>query len=172
MSAAVFVSTIAGARAQTYDCTSGGGAIVDAGYDGSLQSMTCCTAEVPAGECTVADLDVAIGISGHTFVGDLTLKVGSPAGTVTTLMSIPGGEELADDGTAGSGRGANWLSDVITFDDDAGDPSAEDMGVNLTSSQSVCADNGVCAHTPAPGAGPGTSLADFDGANSSGTWMV
>ena len=46
------------------------------------------------------------------------------------------------------------------------------MGSTLASSQVVCADDAICAFAPAPGAGPGTSFADFIGEDPEGTWQL
>lgn len=157
--AAILAMTAAPARAETYSCGVGTGPLVDDGYAGTIGSMTCCTVEVPVAECTVTDADAAFALT-HTFVGDLVLKVVSPAGTVTTVMNRIGF------------RPANWNSDLITFDDDGNDPSAGTMGAGLLTSQNVCEADGICAFTPEPDGEEGIALADFDGESAAGGWML
>ncbi len=163
------------ALAQSFSCDGGVPiAIPDNLYDGTLGTMACCTitaADFGSGT-TISDVNVTIEAT-QTWVGDLTIKVQSPATTVTTLMSRPGLAEPADDGTDCCGDASDWDGAAITFDDqDAGGVSAEDMGITLGTSEFVCTDDGVCAHVPFPDTGPGTNLSDFDTEDLAGAWLV
>ena len=145
-------------------------AIPDNSYDGTVASMTCQTVAV-ATAGIVDDVNVVLGMN-HTFVGDLTVKLVSPMGTVSTLLNRPGAA-VADDGTAPPfGFSANIVdTSPVTFDDSAA-ASAEDMGSTLASAQFVCQDDGICNYFPFPETGPGTNLDDFDGEMAAGNWMV
>lgn len=152
--------------------------IVDNAYDGSLASMTCVSLAVGS---VGADLvsTVELGSLGlvHGWVGDLVVKVVSPAGTVLTLLSRPGYNEPNDDGNGCCGDDSDLLYDnatgagAISFSDLAA-TSAELLGAGLAGSGKACLDDGVCAYLPAPGKGPGLALSDFYGENAVGTWQV
>jgi hypothetical protein len=134
--------------------------------------MVCCTitaADFGTGT-TISDVNVTVEAI-HTWVGDLTIKVQSPATTITTLMSRPGFAEVADDGDGCCGDSSDWDGAAIIFDDqDAGGVSAEDMGA--PGAGIVCTDDGVCGHVPFPDTGPGTNLSDFDTEDLAGAWLV
>ena len=160
------------ALAQSFSCdVAGPYPIPDDGYDGTIVSMVCCTitaADFGSGT-TISDVNVSVEAV-HTWVGDLTIKVQSPATTISTVMSRPGLAELVDDGDGCCGNNADWDGAAITFDDqDAGGVSAEDMGAALSF---VCTDDGVCGHIPFPDMGPGTNLSDFDTEDLAGAWLV
>ena len=108
----------------------GGGGIPDDAYDGTLPSMFASAVTVPAGEPggdIIADIWLEIDMS-HTWVGDLVIKLDGPAGLMT-LMSRPGLDEAADDGTGCCGNSSDWVFGAVqTFDDD-GIIAAEDIGL-------------------------------------------
>src|SRR5262249_7442776 len=70
--------------------------VPDDGYDDTLASMTCVdlVSTMPG---TVDSVSASIAMT-HPYVGDLTFKLKSPAGTVVTLMSRPGAAETSDNG--------------------------------------------------------------------------
>jgi cysteine-rich repeat protein len=149
--------------------------IPDNAYDGTLGSMACATLEVPLtglsaiGPNTVW-LDVGID---HPFVGDLVIKLQSPSGTVTTLLSRPGFEEPDDTGAPDDAGDDSDLvaSAPITFH--ALSPAdAEQMGELLSTGTVICEDDPVCTFAPNGGAGPGNGLEDFLGESPDGTWTV
>ncbi len=151
-------------------------AIPDDGYDGSLGSMACCTINVPAGDFgptpATTDVDLEVTVGGHTFVGDLTIKMQSPTSALLAALNRPGSAN-ADDGSGGGGDSSDWTGDLLTFDDDGGDPSAETLGSTIGAGTSVCSGDGICAYTPAPDTAAGlASLAGFDGADPRGDWTV
>ncbi|MEM7585159.1 MAG: hypothetical protein AAF560_17350 [Acidobacteriota bacterium] len=143
--------------------------LVNDGYDGSLESMTCL--EVAGPDLEITDVEVWIGAE-STWVGDLTLKLVHPEGQVLTLMSRPGIDEPADDGSSCCGDSSDWgRGDILLFRDEAA-VSAEAMGSMIGGAELVCRDDAVCEYAPFPDTGPGVSLADFDGLQAAGTWRV
>ncbi len=131
--------------------------VIDDAYNGTLGSMTCMTVAGP--NQVISDLNVQVTMN-HTWVGDITLKLVSPSSQVLTMMSRPGLAEPADDGNGCCGSGADVTSaSTITYDDEA-----------ATSAESFVGAAG--SYIPAPGAGPGTNLAQYDGQNASGNWQV
>ncbi len=167
------------AGAQSY--SSGPGlalAIPDNGYNGTLGSMLCNTIAVPSGSGdTVATATVRVAMS-HTFVGDLTIKLVSPASTVITLVSRPGVVETADDGndTAGFGENANLaIANPLLYDDAAANPS-EQMGKvpsDLATGDVICAFAGSpCTYAPSAGAATPGNLTSLAGQNKVGNWQL
>jgi subtilisin-like proprotein convertase family protein len=106
----------------------------------------------------------------HSFVGDLTIKLVSPANTVVTLMSRPGVLEAADDGSGGPGDESNLTSvSPITWVTGAA-TSAENMGISIGDAQAVCQADGICSFNPNAGAATPGNLASFNGQAFAGTW--
>ncbi len=147
-------------------------AIDDDAYDGTVGTMTCMT-YTDASELEITDVNVNVGIN-HTWTGDLTVKVISPTGTVSTMQSRAGYAEPADDGTGCCGDSSDLAeTSPFTYDDTAVSAvSAEDMGSTILGGDVVCADDGICDYIPAPDTGAGVNLADFNGEESDGDWMV
>ena len=121
----------ASASGQTFSSGPGLGIPVpDGGYNGTLGSMASDTITVPAGAGQVTEATVEIAID-HTWLGDLVIKLESPAGTIVTLMHYPGLSGVADGGPACCGTTTNLsVAFPILFSDSA--PSgveAEDMGL-------------------------------------------
>ena len=150
-------------------------AIPDDGYDGTLGSMACVTINETA-TGTVQDADVEVSME-HTFVGDLTIKLVSPAGTIATVLSRPGLAEPADDGTDCCGNSSNLeLGGPITFSTTNGLIDAETMGepdfpgTNIV----VCTDDGECSFIPSPDSAldTGDLSAIFDGEEAAGNWQL
>lgn len=150
--------------------TEGCTAIPDDGYDGTIGSMACFT--IPGSSIIIDDVDVILGVD-QTWIGDLTVKVQNPAGdTTVTLMSIPGGAEPADDGTFCCGDSSDISSAFpITFDD-ASLNDAEAAGSGIPGGDTICQDDGICDYFPNPDSGPGINLADFNGQDATGDWLV
>ncbi len=146
--------------------TGGGVAIPDDAYDGTIASMACVTA--PGAELIVDEVSVDLAMN-HTWVGDLTIKVQSPAGTVSTVMSRPAFDEMVDDGSGCCGNNADLIETSPISFSNAGVTSAEDMG---NAGGFVCQDDGLCSYFPFPDSAPGVDLADFAGEEGTGDWMV
>ena len=123
------------------------------------------------GALPVGDVVVDLAIA-HTWIGDLTIKLISPEGTLTTLMSRPGLIEDADDGEGCCGDSSD-LSEAatITFIE-GGMTDAEDMGSTLEIDGVVCIDDMLCEYDPNPGAGPGFAFEDYVGEAANGTWTL
>ena len=143
--------------------------IPDDGYDGTIASMACMTSAGPGGPIEAIDVDLGVD---HSWVGDLTVKLVSPSDEVLTLMSRPGFDEPADDGSGCCGDSSDMIntSPVNFADGNAFD--AEAMGATILGTEFVCQDDGECLFFPNPGAGPGTNLAQFIGQSSAGDWQV
>lgn len=147
-----------------------GRGVPDNAYDGSVGSMTCVDVTIPAWPLdAVTSVQATLGMS-HTWVGDLTIKLVSPTGTVVTLMSRPGTMEGADDGSGMGGDGSNLQTgSPITFVMGA-TTSSEDMGSATADNRAVCADDGICSYAPSHGAAAAGDLTTFGGQMASGTW--
>jgi cysteine-rich repeat protein len=143
------------------------------GYDGTLATMEC--AGLPfmdQGFHAIQHVELAIAID-HSYVGDVIIKVISPAGTVLTVLNRPGYDEPADRyDDAHNGDSSNFTSGAaVTFVDGASD-DAETMGNGIDGSHAVCQDDGRCTYHPNHGSGPGQSFADFNGQSPAGGWQV
>lgn len=148
--------------------------IPDDGYDGTVGSMVCAELEVDDdGTDLVAYLEVELRVD-HTYVGDLTVKLISGAGTEVTLMARPG-SDAPDDGTnLPFGRAGDLLvSFPVTFSESA-PSSAELMGMDMFGFEVVhiCADDGLCEFAPGVAAPPAGALTAVVGEDATGTWRV
>ena len=132
--------------------------------------MTCVDLDWPGvGPDTVTDVELQLGMI-HPWVGDLVVKVRSPSGTLVTVLSRPGNDEMLDDGAPpDNSNGGQLFSDgVISFDDGA-PTDAETMGA---AGGIVCIDDGLCDYDPNPGAAAPGNLSLFVGEAAHGTWQV
>jgi subtilisin-like proprotein convertase family protein len=165
----------AAAWAQTY--TAGPGlalAVPDDGYNGTQGSMGCSTIAVASGGGggdTVATTTVQVAMS-HTWIGDLTIKLISPAGTPITLVSRPGLVEPADDGTGCCGDSSNLAIGFPLTYDDAAPNSAETMGGTIGTNDVVCQTDSLCNFSPAPGAATAGNLGSLNGQSKVGNWQL
>ena len=142
---------------------------------GTDAGMTCSaintTAFVPAGR-TISSVSANVRIT-HTWIGDLTIKLRSPDGAILTLLNRPG-SNAPDNGTdAPVGDNSNWSGSVISFGDGAG-PEAETMGGSLADGQSICTNDGVCAHDPSPDTAtqPPANFAALNDGSARGVWTM
>jgi subtilisin-like proprotein convertase family protein len=148
--------------------------IPDNAYNGTLATMASVPISVPD-SATIADLNVTVAMR-HTWVGDLTIKLVSPTGTVVTLVSRPGQAEAADNGADPPfGEPSNLIiASPITYDDSAAN-SAEDMGTtptDLDTNGVNCQTDLICTRAPDPGAAVAGNLTTFNGQDTSGTWTL
>ena len=142
-------------------------AITDNGYDGTLGSMASSSINVGSSLGAVEKVTVSVSMS-HTWIGDLTINLRGPTGTIVTLMSRPGFAEPSDDGTGCCGDSSNLIFDnLITFDDDAA-TSAETMGGAQDGSTAIPAGS----FFPFADSAGGPMLAGFDGLASIGIWTL
>jgi subtilisin-like proprotein convertase family protein len=100
-------------------------------------------------DLTLTDLTVHVDIT-HTWVGDLTITLTSPAGTAITLLDRPG--------YTGTGFGCNNNDVHVTFADGQADP------------ETVCAGTDVA--WPVTDAGPVTPLSALAGESTLGNWTL
>lgn len=146
---------------------------VDDSYDGTQGSMACSTINISDMGQAVTTLTVDVALT-HTWAGDVTIKIFSPAGNDLTLMNRPGFAGGSDDGSGCCGDSSNFgdgagTPTVITFDDAAAD-SAELLGDAQPGSDDIIPDSTVF---PDPDGATGfTSLADFIGEDPMGDWMI
>lgn len=146
--------------------------IPDDAYDGSLASMYCRTFEVADdGIDVVTGIELSLGIA-HSFIGDLVIKLQTPALEVLNVMTRPGHVEMLDNGFGGPGDSSVLIGNQpIRFADDA-PYSAEKMGNKLGAGQAVCIQDLQCDFRPSPGKGPGTNFAALVGTGAAGSWRV
>lgn len=87
-------------------------------YDGTLESMT--SLSICVGDSfPIVDVDVVVRMS-HGRAGNLVWKLQSPAGTIVDLVSRPGLDEPADDGSGCCGEPSDLiLGNTYEIDDSA-----------------------------------------------------
>jgi subtilisin-like proprotein convertase family protein len=124
----------------------------------------------------VQNVSVDLGIT-HDFVGDLTVKLQSPDGTILTLIERVQGDGTGNNtGDSGAdepyGDNSKLDGNLLNFAD--GNPhDPETMGQTLGTSEVVCTDDAICAFFPNPDeAGGSTDFAAFNGENASGSWTL
>ncbi len=145
-------------------------AIVDDSYNGSLNSMSVANLNIST-NVIIQNISADVAIT-HTWIGDLVIKLRSPAGTVVTLMSRPGFIEAADDGSGGPGSSANISSTFPIHFSTGAATSAENMGSTLSNSGVVCQTDGICDYAPNAGAASTGSLTSFIGQSAAGIWKL
>jgi subtilisin-like proprotein convertase family protein len=145
--------------------------IPDDAYNGTLASMVSATVTIPT-VGTVTNIQVTNLAISHTWVGDLTIKLKSPSGTIVTLLNRPG-STAPDDGTDAPAGDSSNISPAspIGFVDASAD-SAELMGNTIVDTQAVCQDDARCSYAPAADTAPAGNLATFNGESATGDWIV
>lgn len=148
---------------------------VSEAYNGTLGSMTCLSqAIVGNGVDAVVDVSLTVAMS-HTWIGDMTIKVVSPAGSVITVLSRPGTNEVVDNGTEPNGFGDSAdLATAFPVSYATGAPTdAESMGATLLGGADVvCEDDGLCAYFPNAGAALPGDFTSLIGQSAVGNWQV
>jgi len=128
----------------------------------------------------VDKVSIDIGMT-HTWLGDITLKLQSPEGTILALVERPqgdGGIHNTGDNGANSGLGdSSNLDGILLNFADGNVIDSELMGKDITDLQFVCTDDGNCSFSPNPDQAlvVGSSVADFaafKGQNASGNWTL
>ncbi|EYF03464.1 proprotein convertase P-domain-containing protein [Chondromyces apiculatus] len=140
-------------------------------YDGTLASMTCVPLAVAASpEVLVRRVELEVGID-HNKLGDLVIKLISPSGQETTVMSRPGVDDPVDAAfDSNEADDSNLKRGFPVRFAESATVSAEEMGADLGVAQVVCEDDQLCSFKPAPESGePFSSLLDDPAA---GTWQV
>jgi subtilisin family serine protease/subtilisin-like proprotein convertase family protein len=158
-------------------------AIPDNGYNGTLSSMACDTIDassIPRNN-VVTDISVELAAA-HTWVGDLTVKMQSPTGTILALVERPQGDGSAnapgENGTSSPFGDSSNLSIAfpLSFNDTfSHDP--EHMGLGISNTQNVCEHDGRCEFFPNPDQAllVGNSVENFaslSGEKASGDWKL
>jgi hypothetical protein len=146
-------------------------AIPDGVYNGTPASMTCRDIAVTGDGATITDLNIHLAVD-HGAAGDLVFKLFDPsASRVVTLLSRPGLQESADDGSGCCGVDTDLSSSFpLQFDDQSEGPSSEQLGPDLGT---ACADDGVCSYQPFSGAASPGGLGVFNGlALTDGVWKM
>jgi len=146
-------------------------AIVDDAYTGTQASMACIDlVNNKAG--VVKNVQVVLGMD-HTWIGDLTIKLWSPANAkVVTLMSRPGVLEATDNGAPASIESSNLSKAFPVLFRDGGVKDAESMGNTIFDAGVVCKDDNACDYFTNPGKGPGANFAVFANSQATGTWKL
>ena len=118
-------------------------------------------------DCTIADLDVTLGID-HVEVGDLKIYLGTPTGGIVGLLDRPGTTE-----PDGFGFSSDLIAGFpITFDDaSANDP--EMLGATGTPQPPGSTVRSFGAFTLSDGTAFATlTLDDLIGSNANGVWLI
>jgi subtilisin-like proprotein convertase family protein len=152
--------------------------IPDDAYNGQITSMASDTVDASSipRDHIVTDVELRIWMS-HSWVGDLTIKLAGPDGTVLTLLERPRGDGAADpsgDNGASSAQTDNsdlLVTDPITFSDDAF-LSAEQLGAGRSETQSACVVPCEFRPTPQNAGGPGSFREAFGGQVARGAWTL
>ncbi|MBN8685198.1 MAG: proprotein convertase P-domain-containing protein, partial [Chitinophagales bacterium] len=161
----------------SFSSTGAAVSIPDDGYNGTLASMAQKTATVtgiPTGPNITIDAITINMNASHTWIGDLTIKLVAPNGSVMGIMSRPGLAETIDDGSNCCGASDDLTGATITFSD-AATTSAENMG--LATATTVGSD-GVFSFSPDKGSivSPYTTFASMattlGAAGLNGTWTL
>lgn len=153
-----------------------GVAVPDDAYNGTLGSMASHSIGVAGQPAIIDDVNVTISMS-HTWIGDLTIKLLSPGGTMVTLLNRPG-LVVADNGTSCCGRSDNLTFALPITYDDAATLSAEAMGLNSTANNVGdgavgTADGSIFQSAPdGAQAGHNNMLTALNGSNPNGTWTL
>lgn len=146
--------------------------IIDDAYDGTLASMSSSAVLVPGGLGSVALVEVSIGMD-HDYVGDLVIKLGSPTGTLVTLLHRPG-IIVPDDGTQCCGDASDFRAAFPITYRDSSPNDAEWMGFPIDGVKAI----GDPAHGtpdhyfPNPGSATPGNLSTFIGEAAAGAWTL
>jgi subtilisin-like proprotein convertase family protein len=155
--------------------------IVDDAYAGGTVGMTVSSVNVTLPFILDAtNVRVKVGID-HTAVGDLTIKLTSPTGTVFTVLERPQGDDTSNNaGDSGADAPVGDTSDLdweygLTFSD-VNNVDPEGMGVGLGDAGVVCQDDAACNFASNPDAavttGSGPDFTAFDGDMARGNWTL
>ncbi|MCP5467892.1 MAG: DUF4215 domain-containing protein [Deltaproteobacteria bacterium] len=149
---------------ETYEETGLGLAITDDQLneaDPFDANSTCVTLNVPSSILNaLTDVNVTFGIA-HTQVSDLFVGLKSPNNTqIGLLVSVPSNAELIE-------------TSEITFDEeDANAVSGDLIGSGLMDNEVACQDDGQCVFKSYTNAFSTNTLADFNGEDPAGDWLL
>ncbi len=143
-------------------------AIPDATYDGTLASAASSSLLVTGqNPGTITSVRVGVGID-HDWVGDLTLKLQAPDGSLLFLLNRPGLVSSMDGDPSGGGFSGNLaFTQPIGFSDAAG-PYADTLGVGFLDGQTI---TGGSFKPDGDGAGD-DQLSMLNGLEADGLWTL
>lgn len=158
---------------QTYESPSNLGiGVVDDAYTGTLASMSSSTITVPSGAPSpIGDVIVELGMS-HTWLGDLTIKLQSPSGTVVTLVSRAGFAEAADDGAGCCGDSSDLGPNNRVRFNDSVILSSETMGADAGAAAIIGLGTAFNGEFHTSGFQTTFSMSQFNGQNPVGDWTL
>ncbi len=142
-------------------------------YNGMLDTMVCTDMVITDNPDLpfVGNVQLTVGMD-HTYVGDVTIKVQSPAGTILTVLQRPGNSNLPDNGTSCCNDNSDLAKGFpITFKN-GGTTDANKMGATLPAAGVICKDDLFCEYNTKHLNGPGVDFNDFLGEAPSGNWKV
>lgn len=145
--------------------------IEDDAYAGTLGSMAQSTLTI-ASAGPIAGIEVTGLALSHSWVGDLTIKLESPSTTLVTLLNRPGGAAPDTGADSPVGDSSNIQAAFPISFSDLAPQSAELMGGTLPDTGVICRDDTFCSYVPAPDTAPPSSLGDFIGEDTAGTWTL
>ncbi len=148
--------------------------LLDNAYNGTLDTMLCndlVVADDADGVNLVAAVELKLGLD-HPWLGDVTVKIQSPAGTILTLFNRPGNAVMPDTGIGCCNDNSDLSKDFPIVLKDGGQNDAGTMGSTLGATGVVCKDDMQCEFKPNHGKGPGVDFSDFLGETAPGAWKV
>ena len=147
--------------------------LMDDAYNGTLETMVCTDMVITDNPdlTFTGNVQLTVGMD-HTYIGDVTIKVVSPAGTILTVLQRPGNTNLPDNGTSCCNDNSDLAKGFpITFKN-GGTTDATKMGATLPAAGVVCKDDLFCEYNTKHLSGPGVDFSDFLGEAPSGAWKV
>jgi uncharacterized repeat protein (TIGR01451 family) len=147
------------------------------GADAGMACDDVDTSAVIPGGTPVSSVEVQLAAN-HTWIGDMTVKLMSPDGTIVAMMErVQGNGSDVNDGDTGTGccgDSDNMVSSSPVNFADAFPTDSEAMGLP---GGVVCQDDGICEYWPNPDQAflVGSSAEDFEeynGEEASGTWQL
>ena len=148
-------------------------ALLDDAYDGTLDTMVCTDMVISENVdlAFVGNVELTVGLD-HPWIGDVTIKLQSPAGTTLTVLQRPGNSNLPDDGTNCCNDSSNLSKGFPVTFKNGGLTDASKMGTTILADQIVCKDDSLCEFNPKHLNGPGVDFNDFLGEAPAGAWKV
>ncbi|MBK7826579.1 proprotein convertase P-domain-containing protein [Nannocystis sp.] len=148
-------------------------ALLDDKYNGNLDTMLCTDIAIAENVdlAFVGNVQLTVGLD-HPWIGDVTIKLQSPAGTVLTVLQRPGNSALPDDGTGCCNDSSDLSKDFPVTFKNGGVTNGSKMGTTIAADKIVCKDDSLCEYNPTHLKGPGVDFNDFLGEAPAGAWKV
>jgi hypothetical protein len=134
--------------------------LMDDAYNGTLETMVCTDMVITDNPDLpfTGNVQLTVGMD-HTYIGDVTIKVVSPAGTILTVLQRPGNTNLPDNGTSCCNDNSDLAKGFpITFKN-GGTTDATKMGATLPAAGVVCKDDLFCEYNTKHLSGPASTSA-------------